>query len=116
MAVSNVSRQLKDIILQAENLKHSANFEVDAVNFSKYNDELKAYLWKHYDDELIHDRVQKIPKITFKPMVHQLWFWLVLPLELVYLIKIYRAKQICIAEVEEAKNVYPSILFLLKNE
>lgn len=112
---TNVLRQLKDIIVQADNLRNSTNFDTDAINFSKYNDELKAYLWKHYDDELVHDRVQKIPHINHKPIQHHLWFWLIMPLEFVYLFRVQKAKQECLYKVEEAKNLYSSILFLLKN-
>lgn len=112
----NVSRQLKDIISQAELLKSSSNFETDARNFSKFNDELKAFLVQNYDDEMIAERIEKIPYINYKRVEHKLWYWFVLPLEVIYLWKKYLAKEKCLQEVNEAKSLYSSLQFLLKNE
>lgn len=112
----SVSRQLKDIISQAEYLRNSPNFEVDAENFSKFNNELKAYLIQHYDDPMVAERVQQIPYINYKSVQHKLWYWIVFPVELVYLWQKGVAKSKCLRDVNEAKNLYSSIQFLLKNE
>lgn len=112
----NINRQLRDIIGQAEQLSQSSNFEVEAENFSKYNEELKIFLAASFTDPMICERVMKIPRINYKSVQPRLWHWLLLPVELVVLWKNHVAKQQCLRQVEDTKSLYSSILFLMGKE
>lgn len=112
----SVTRQLKDIISQAERLKNSHNFQDDLADFSVYNEELKAYLHEHYDDPMIFERVQKLPHIKFNDMPFSWLYYLFIPMFLIYSVKLYIERQRCMHDVEDAKSIYSSLLFLLRNE
>ena len=111
--VSNLSRQVKDIIAQAECLKNSGSFENDAENFSKYNEELKVFLIQYVNEPMIRERVDRLPTLNYKKIKTPLWYWVLLPAELVVLLKNYYAKQQFLNAVDEARSTYSSILFLM---
>ena len=59
-------RQLQDIIIQADVLKESKNFYIDFEEFSKYNEEMKRYIYQYNKDQNVLKTVGNIPKLYLR--------------------------------------------------
>ncbi len=112
----SISRQLKDIISQAENLGVSSSFESDAEIFARFNKELKVYLLLNYDEPMVLERVHQIPDVSYQRVEDELWHRILIPVWLYYTWRRDVVNSRFLRDVEEAKRLYYSIQFLLKNE
>lgn len=107
-----VVRQVKDIIISAENLKHSSNFEYDAECFAKYN-ELKQFLKHNFSESLINELANIIPDISYKAIQPKWWVWFIFRLRVVIKLK-NQAKTDFINSAQSISKIYSAILSYLK--
>jgi uncharacterized protein (DUF885 family) len=109
-------RQLADIQSQASKILSNKNDINELEGFSKYSNELKAFVLANSDDELVLELANGIPYIHYKKVEAKLWHWLVFGHSVFLLLHRYFAAGKVFADVEKARSGYASIHFLLKSK
>lgn len=109
------SRQLTDIINQAELLKSNPT-PIHIKSFSKFNNELKESLKFHCTDLRILELIELIPEISLQQSSYiRFWYWFLMHLRVV---NIYHQADIesKMQKVELIKKLYQSILVLMEDD
>ena len=118
---SNISRQIKDIQFRADNLTQGKPSLEDIEEFNKYNEELKGFLLNHLTDKDIIERVMKIPVIVNETKSEEITRNIIATILLYFssgLLNYFQNKQKienAMEKIREAKGMYSSIEFLMKN-
>lgn len=123
------NRQFQDIQAMADRVRQGRDFEGAVEQLAQYSEELKEYLQKFTENEMVLVRLARLPKVDFDGSTFPLkkrknglldflfslliWFSFgIVPI----LWRDYRRKEKVIEQVNEIASIYASIHFLLQHE
>lgn len=66
MSKPSITRQVVDLQAQAERLIRTKGNMPEIEAFSQYNEEIKAYLLKHIDDDFVLNYIKTIPSLDIE--------------------------------------------------
>ena len=64
MTKPSITRQVKDLQAQAERLIRTGGNMPEIESFSKYNEEIKTYLFTHIHDDFVLNYIKTIPSLN----------------------------------------------------
>jgi hypothetical protein len=108
-------RQFYDIQSMAERIQKNRHAEGDLENFVQFSKDLKKYLLKTTDNEMIHQRLERLPMISYGEFQPSLMQYLRLNGISQMWNKRKERKEI-LEKVSEIAATYSSIHFLMKQE
>lgn len=116
----SIQRQLRDIVHQGEKFKSTNAITEESVeSFNNYSQELKLYLSRNSQNELVIERLKNIHPVSYSKAVLPFWYFLLLPFIPYYLYLLweeYNKKQICQDQLLELVSIFSSIEFLMRSE
>ena len=112
-AYTLLSRQLKDILSQAERILNGDNSTTELETFSLYSSEMKRYIQTRLEDPVIKDYALSIPNINYERTRIRIWHIVLLPYWFVLLYIDYVNREKAVDEVREARNKYDHLQVMI---
>jgi hypothetical protein len=109
-----VIRQVKDVQAQADQIIKGNKSDEAFENFSKYAEEMKAFIRKNIPSDEILEYLKSIPTVNYQRSRISIWQYFIFPSWWISLYKDYNQKNKVIEEVQEVQHKYANLELLLK--
>ena len=113
-AIQLVIRQVKDVQAQANQILNGNKSEEDIEKFSRYSEEMKAFIRKNIPSEEILNYLKDIAPVNYTKTKISIWQYVVFPSWWLSVYKEYNAKNLVLQEIREAQHKYANLELLLK--
>lgn len=107
-------RQLKDIQSQADKISNGENSSENIEAFARYSIELKGYIEKNVESQLIKSYLNELPDISYSKLNVKLWQYLILPSWWVSSYRDYQAKNQAVREINQVRGKYATLELLVR--
>ncbi len=114
-AFSLLSRQLTDILSQAERIFNGNDSATEIESFARYSSELKKYINERIENDEFKKTANEIPDINYKRNKVQFWQYLIFPTWWIAVFKDLKARQDTKDEIRLLCNKYTSLRIMAQD-
>lgn len=109
-----LSRQVRDIQVQADKILEGDNSHDALESFSKYCSELKSFINNRIQTPQLREYAAALPNINHQRNETKLWHYLIWPAWWINLYKDYHAKNKTLQEISHARGMFATLELMIK--
>lgn len=114
-ALTLLSRQLKDILAQANKILEGNDSPNALETIARYSLELKSFIHEYIQDQQVQQITHALPTINYKRSQVQLWQYIILPSWWISIYKDYQARKKTLEEVSNLRGKYSTLQLIVNS-